>query len=279
MQLHLIGRLSMTEDYIISEDTQEDAPANFEKLIKVLIIIAITCLGGALFWLFVVSPFRPFSRIDITSYDVVSRERILDLAGITRNSSYFSTDARAIERTLMNVSSIESVNVSKRFPDRLVIVIENRRPVATALATYRGHTVPVLFDSQGVIFQIGRDEIGTENMLPIISGLIIEDPFPGMRLPPLFIPFFRELEKIEMSSPVLLASVSEIRIDLRPFNTYDLVLYPVHGRIKVRLSELNEDLLRYSLLMVDVLSSTGNEIDTIDFRSGIASYIPKEASL
>jgi hypothetical protein len=41
---------------------------------------------------------------------------------------------------------------------------------------------------------------------------------------------------------------------------------------------VNEDILRYALLMVDVLSSGNEDIDTLDFRSGIASYIPKEAS-
>jgi len=36
-------------------------------------------------------------------------------------------------------------------------------------------------------------------------------------------------------------------------------------------------MLRYALLMIDVLSSdfrSENRIDTLDFRSGIASYIP-----
>ncbi|MCL2008272.1 MAG: FtsQ-type POTRA domain-containing protein [Treponema sp.] len=269
----------MADNLYLTEEAAPDTPEAAEKLIKIIIIVAIICLSSALIWLFGVSPFRPFNRIDIVSYDVVAREKVLEVAGITRNSSYFSTDSRTVERSLMNISSIESARVSKRFPDRLHIVIENRRPVASALATLNGLTVPVLFDSRGVIFQIGRDEISPSSALPIISGLVIEEPFPGMRLPPLFIPFFEELEKIEMSSPMLLQAVSEIRIDLRPFNNYDLILYPVHRRIKVRLSELNEDLLRYALLMVDVLSSRENEIDTIDFRSGIASYIPKEASL
>jgi cell division protein FtsQ len=44
------------------------------------------------------------------------------------------------------------------------------------------------------------------------------------------------------------------------------------------LPELNEDLLRYTLLLVDVLASKESGIESLDFRSGIASYIPKEAS-
>ena len=269
----------MTDDLYFAEEAAPTAPARSEKLFRIFIIIAIVCLGIMLIWLFGISPFRPFASINITSYDEIARERVLFLAGITSSSSFFSTNAQNVERSLMSISSVESVQVSKRFPDRLNIVLENRRPVATALATVGGVTVPVIFDSQGVVFQIGRDEITPVGILPIVSGLVIEDPFLGMRLPPQFIPFFRELERIDISSPGLLEAISEIRIDLRPFNSYDLILYPVHRRIKVRLSELNEDMLRYSLLMVDVLASREDEIDIIDFRSGIASYIPKEASL
>ena len=269
----------MADDLYFAEEAPPSAPARFEKLFKTFIVIAIVCLGIMLIWLFGVSPFRSFVSIDITSHDEIARERILAIAGISGSSSFFSTNARAVEAALMSLSSIESVKVSKRFPDRLHIVLESRRPVATALATLNGITVPVLFDSQGVVFQIGSDEIAPMGKLPIVSGLVIEDPFLGMRLPPQFIPFFRELERIDMSSPGLLEAISEISIDLRPFNSYDLILYPVHKRIKVRLSELNEDMLRYSLLMVDVLASREDEIDIIDFRSGIASYIPKEASL
>jgi cell division protein FtsQ len=141
-----------------------------------------------------------------------------------------------------------------------------------------GQTVPALIDSQGVIFEIGGTSASFSGALPIISGLDMEGAFPGMRLPPMYIPFFRELEKLTESAPELLGTISEISISRKPFDGYDLVLYPVHNKINVRLSELNEDMLRYTLLMVDVLSSNGSGISSFDFRSGIASYIPKEVS-
>ena len=152
--------------------------------------------------------------------------------------------------------------------------------MASAFVNLDGRTVPVLFDSQGVIYQIGggkKDEF-LSNALPVISGMEIENPFPGMRLPVLFIPLFEEIEKMRISAPELLATVSEIRINQKPFDSFDLILYPIHKKMRVRLSELNEDILRYTLLMIDVLSSNESGIESFDFRSGIASYIPKEAS-
>jgi cell division protein FtsQ len=163
-------------------------------------------------------------------------------------------------------------------------VLEGRKAVASALADSGGRTVPLKFDSQGVVFEVGGNpqfpagKFPAGNVLPVISGLSIEGPYPGMRLPPLFIPFFKELEKLQGSAPELLDALSEIKINRKLFDTFDLILYPAHRKVKVRIQELNEETLRYTLLMVDVLSQKESGIDSFDFRSGIASYIPKEAS-
>jgi len=270
----------MSGDYILREDTANDAPGGFEKFLRVFILLAVLFLIGELVYLLGITPFRPFSKVDISGYINLSRDEILSAAGIDAHSTYFSTNAKHIEQALLAFSSLETVRVFKHFPDRLQIVLESRKPVASALATLNGRTVPVLFDRSGVIFQVGG-EMEDENVnpeYPVISGLVIENPYPGMKLPLMFASLFGELEKIEMSAPELLSAVSELKINPKSYNSFDLVLYPASKKIKVRLSELNEDLLRYTLLMVDVLASREPGIDSLDFRSGIASYIPKEAS-
>ena len=262
----------MAEDYVLDNSA---APSRFEKLLKIFIIFACLALAGELIWLLGIGPFRRFTRIDVNGYEGIAKEEILKIAGINEKSSFFTTDTRIVEQSLLNISSLESVKVFKYFPARLQIILEDRQPLACALVNINGETVTVVFDSQGVIFETGETLLPV--MLPLVSGLVIDEPYPGMKLPPVFIPFFKELEKIKMTSPELLSAISEIKISRKPFDGFDLVLYPVHKRIKVRLSELNEDLLRYTLLMIDVLASREEGIDTLDFRSGIASYIPKEA--
>ena len=273
----------MAGDYVLEGSSE---PTRLDRFLKVFIILAGLCLGGELVWLLGISPFRKFTRIDISGYDGITREEILAIAGLSESSSFFSTDTKAIEGALEELSSLTSAKVFKSFPDRLRIVLEARRPLAYSLVGLNGSTVPVLFDSEGVIFEVGGKAL--VDRLPVISGLVIEGPVPGTRLPPTFVPFLKELEKIENSSPELLSAVSEFKILRKPFDGFDLLMYPVHRKIKVRLSEINEDILRYALLMVDVLAS-GDEgihadvIDTLDFRSGIASYnnlspIPKEVS-
>jgi len=269
----------MAGEYILNEDTVSAAPRRLEKILKAFIILAFLVLGGKMIWLMGVTPFRPLSRIDIAGYAGIPREQIIAAAGITGMSSYFSTDVRAMEAALMSsFPVIRSARVFRHFPDRLHIVLEGRQAVAVALATAGGRTVPVFFDSQGVIFKVGRGEREVSPLLPVVSGIIIENPFPGMRLPAMFNPFFRQLERIGTASPELLTAISEIRITPKPFDGFDLTLYPIHRRTRVIISELNEETLRYTLLMVDVVASREPGIAKIDFRSSIASYIPKEAS-
>jgi len=291
----------MAADYIFPDDT---APSGLDRSFKMFIAISVIFLTLLLIWLLGIAPFRAFSKIDINGGIVsvggtaeplsethggrtgelaffgISKDEIFAKAGIRADSCYFTTSAPAIEKALSQIASFETVRVIKHFPGRLQIVLEGRQPVASAFAERDGRTIPVLFDSQGVIFRIGSEiEDGNlPRLLPVISGLVIEDPYPGMRLPVLFVPLFKQLEKIERSAPELLAAVSELRIIRRSFDGFDVVLYPANKRVKVLLSEINEDLLRYTLLMVDVLASRDPMVDSLDFRSGIASYIPKEAS-
>ena len=278
------GKAGLQSRRNVSEDAETVSPTLFEKFFRVFIVIAVLCLGGEFVWLLGITPFRPFSGIEISGSAALGRDEILDAAGITPSSSYFSTNASTAEKALASLSSLESARVFKHFPDRLQIVVEGRKAVATALASVNtgpdARTVPVLIDSQGVVFQIGWNENNESlpHLFPVVSGFVIDNPVAGMKLPAMFDSFFAELEKIENSAPELLAAVSELKINPKSYDGFDLVLYPVYKKIKVRIPELNEDLLRYTLLMVDVLAAKEPGIDTLDFRGGIASYIPKEAS-
>jgi cell division protein FtsQ len=87
---------------------------------------------------------------------------------------------------------------------------------------------------------------------------------------------FERLETLNKNAPELLAIISEIRINHRTYDGYDLTLYPAHKGVRVRVNEdITEETLRYMLLMMDVLSAKSQSIEEIDFRTGTASY--KEA--
>jgi cell division protein FtsQ len=275
----------LSGEFIFSKDVLPARPAvsrNFSKGLKRLIIIAAVILGAEGIWLFVVTPCMPFSVVEVNTFPGFDRDAVLALAGIGEGASFVTVNAGAAEKALDGFYLVDSVRVTKRFPDRLRIYLEPRRAVAFSLALVSGRFLPVYFDREGVVFHIGKsDAIRALPNLPLISGLNFEQPVLGMRLPAVFGSFLEDLEKIEALSPELLGAVSEIQINRKPFvDDFGLTLYPLHYPIRVRLKKnLAENTLRYVMLMLDVFESQDSMPDELDFRSGLASYTVKEAPL
>jgi cell division protein FtsQ len=271
----------MSGNFIYSEDVlpaKRPISRGFEKGLKRLIAVAVVILGAECIWLFVVSPCIPFSTIEVNTFSGFDRAAVLTVAGIGEGASWLTVDTAAAEKALAGFYLVKSARVIKRFPDRLRIYLEPRHAVAFSLAPVFGRVLPVFFDRDGVIFKIGGNDGVVPPNLPIISGLVFEQPGLGMRLPAVFGSFLSDLEEIGTNAPELLGAFSEIRINRKPFDGFDLILYPLHNLVKVRVGNtLSEDILRYVMLMLDVFHVQDLNSGEIDFRSGMASYTVKEA--
>ncbi|MDR2536102.1 MAG: FtsQ-type POTRA domain-containing protein [Treponema sp.] len=255
--------------------------SKIEKALKLVIVIALIILGGELVMILLVNPCLPLSKVEVAGVSGLDKKMVLETAGITDKSSYITVNPQTVERKLKTLLEVESAKVTKRFPDSVRITLEARKAIAMSFGMVDGKVCPIFFDKQGLVFMIGTEDqhITPPFSIPIISGVVNEQPFLGMRLPGIFSALLSNLEMIRVAAPELLAAVSEIQVNRNVFDGYDLTLYPVHNRVKIRIgSELNEYMLRYVMLVVDVCISRGTRIEEIDFRTGTASYTIKEAS-
>ncbi|MDR3172025.1 MAG: FtsQ-type POTRA domain-containing protein [Treponema sp.] len=268
----------MSDEHIFAEEILPVEPvvsSGIEKAVKWLIVIIMALLGGELLWLLIIIPGLPLSKIEITGIPDVNQAMILEKAGIGPRSSYLTVDPQRAERGIRTLYEIESVQVIKHFPNSVQINLQGRIAAAQSVILIQGKLCPVWFDRQGLVFMIGTEgqRQASFQSVPIISGVIDEPPFLGMRLSPVFNGLLADLEAIHASAPELLVAISEIRVNRKAFDAYDLILYPVHNRIRVHVGmELNEDMLRYVLLILDVCVSNGIQVEEIDFRTGMASY-------
>jgi cell division protein FtsQ len=276
----------VSDEYVFAEDrlpADVSVPSKLDKRLKALIIVLAFILGAELVWLLGISPWMPLSVIDVAGISGLDKAVVLAQAGIDGRSSFMSVNAGASEYALESMHQVGSARIIKRFPDTVRIVLEPRRAVAFSLAAVEGRISPVFFDKQGVVFKIGSGDSGTEALspsLPIISGLIFEEAVLGMRLPAMFNTLLSDLERINSTAPELLRAVSEIQINRKMYDGFELVLYPVYYPVRVRLGrELKEDTLRYMLLLIDVFNAQDVDVEELDFRTGTASYTVKEASL
>jgi len=272
----------MTSDFSYaasdSLETRVKSSRKIEKGLKRLLVIAGVIIAAELIWLFVVSPFIPFSTIEVKGIAGLQRAEILRIAGIDDTSSFVSTNAKEVQERLCDNILVESAVVLKRFPDKLSIFLQPREAVAVTLTNNNSKQALAFVDRQGVYFKIEQTNSAGTSVLPVLSG--IENPGLNMRLPSALVPLVENLSLIASSSPELLAAISEIRIERKAWDGFDLVLFPVHSSIKVRLeNNLTEDVLRYMLLMLNVFETGIEKPQEIDFRSGMGSYKIKEKSL
>ena len=103
---------------------------------------------------------------------IVDTEEIRSRAGVVTGSALFDLDLRTVERNVLGNRIIRSVAVNREVPDRIVITVEERSPVA-ALAVGRliyidetGYLLPPLRSPTVVDLPLLTGEIGQTDLTP-----------------------------------------------------------------------------------------------------------------
>jgi len=262
-------------------DTDNDKALKIEKTVRRFLALAVVFVCIGLVWIFCVSPAMVPVKIDVKTFQGLSKQDVLNIAGIRSGATYISINAQEAETFLSRHPMVESVKVIKRFPDRLSIFLEPRQAVAAVIARVNGRLQPVFIDRYGVAFRIGNGAgEAPPAWLPVVSGVLDErQPLGlGMRLSPVYLPLFSRIAAISEEDSKIWQAVSEIGIARKSNDLYDLVLYPVNSQIRLRMeSDISKDSIYYALLMADVCRQIGGKLpDEIDARSGLGVFKIKE---
>jgi len=264
---------------IFEEVVIEEKSFRFEKHLKKILILCAILLTGEMLYFFIITPAMPLSKIEITGAEGlersgISKSALLEYAGISSGTSYFGFNTEKIRQALLMIPRIESVRPEKKFPDAVRIALQLRKPAALSLASVNGHSEIVIYDRHGVIFETGNDpRLTIPASVPVISGIAFPKISAGMRLPDFLTPLLDDINLLQESNPGILSTLSEIRVNRRASDNFDLTLYPVHKKVRIRTQAgLKEDTLSYLLLLLDVLEERGVSLSELDFRTGTAVY-------
>jgi len=136
-------------------------------LTGVIAVVTATLLAGY-DWM-IRSPHLRVRETVIRGCKELTEKDILTLAALRPASNILMLNLEAITRRIQANPWIKSVSVGREFPDRLVIVIRERR----AVALLQKETGLYLLDSEGVPFK--KLESGEENDLPVLTGCVLGD--------------------------------------------------------------------------------------------------------
>ncbi|MBN1836218.1 MAG: FtsQ-type POTRA domain-containing protein [Spirochaetales bacterium] len=250
----------------------------FTRLLWVVVCLLALLLAGEILFHFVIAPRLVVRNVRIRTSLPLSEEEVLAIAGLDTGEYYFRLDTEEIRRRLEAYPMIRSATVEKHFPDSVELFLQEREPLSMLLyEAPDGRSVPVVIDEEGVVFQIGA-AVSAWN-LPVLTGVKFRELAVGSRLPEQVWPLLAELQSLREAQPELYALISELRIVSRTAGRYELLMYPVHEPVRVRLgSALEAGAIRNALMVIDVFERQGiaDRVRELDLRTGEVVYTMKE---
>ncbi|MBN2655429.1 MAG: FtsQ-type POTRA domain-containing protein [Spirochaetales bacterium] len=247
------------------------------SLLRTVIILLIVIVAGQLVFKIAVVPNIVLKKIKVESDIELSDSEIRSIAGIETGHYYYNLDAGDIKSRLEKYPPIRKASVEKIFPDKLQLYLFGRKAVAQSILNINEKSVPVAIDGEGVVFEKGEDMDDWD--LPVISGINFTSVQLGDGFPVPLLPLLEDLENMRDRDRALYDLISEIRVEKRGEQGYDLILFLHNYPLKARTGrKLDGDVLKNIIMVFDVLKQQKltEKIGEVDFRSKEIIYRLRE---
>lgn len=249
---------------------KEKKSVNHLAAIKIIFFVLLGLLVLELLVYKIVLPGLGRPNIRFVGSKTHTDTELMQMIGQLANESWFLFDSERTENVLASVPAIAYANVSKSFPNNVMISITEREPVAMTFLNNGGRSIPVEIDKNGILFE---QRTARSESIPIISGLPVESLANGMRIPSKYRTLIEQIAHISSLPQHYFAALSEICVMPKEYGTYELLLIPAYSRTKVLTDRaLNEDALQYMMVVLDVVNSIEPNVAEIDLRYGSVSY-------
>ena len=257
------------------EETSQVSAASDKKVKAIKIIFAILCflLAAELVVYKYILPSFSSPKISVTGLNAYTPEDFAEKLMPFSNTNWFDFDVEQAASVISSEAGIDSVTVEKKFPDKILIKIEERDPVAMIFMMDNGLSSAMEIDKNGVLFPPRVSESKDNSFMPVVSGLPVEYMASGMRIPVKYRPLIEQISKIKQLPQKYFASISEICVIPKDSGSYDLALIPSQSKVKVLTDRsLNEDAIKYMMIVLDVVNQLGSDVSEVDLRYGSLSY-------
>jgi cell division septal protein FtsQ len=235
----------------------------FQKILKRVLRIAFQLLLVSFFlfmghWFYVhllADPFFRVREVEVEGCRKISRESLLSLITVEGMPNLFTVRLREIAKRVESHPWIDHVTVRKIFPNKILIQVEERKPIAILQLEELYY-----IDQQGVIFSRAGDR--DEYNYPFVTGLtrdvLEKDPAEATRLITKALELLRTADK-EKAAP--LEEISEIHME----KDFGVQCFTQTGGLEVRMGwdHFGEKLKRLSLIWSD-LRKRGWSVTSID---------------
>ena len=256
------------------EVTNKEEGGGEKKLRAIKIIFGILCffLVAELVIYKYVMPAFSSPKVTVSGQKLYTAEEIAEKLLPMNSTNWLNFNVSQAVSILSSEPGFDNVMIEKKFPDRIFINVVEREPVAVTFVMDDGYTNPVQIDKNGVLFPVKDRALVDSNVIPIISGLPVEHMSGGMRIPSKYRPLIDQIYKISALGKNYFAGISEICVLPKDTGNYELALIPSQSKIKVLTDRsLNEDALKYMMVVLDIVNKLDTDVYEIDLRYGSVS--------
>ena len=235
---------------------------------RLLLVLLFLFIGHWIYVHLLGDPYFRVREIEVEGGRKIPKETLLSLTVIEGMPNLFSVKLKEVTRRLETHPWIEQVRAGKVFPNRILIQIEERKPVAIIQLEELYY-----IDAKGEIFsRVGE---GDEYNYPYLTGLtrrvLEKDPTEAKRLISQALEILR-LARQEKSAP--LKEISEIHME----RTFGIHCFTRTEGVEVKMGweDFGEKLERLSLIWADLRKRgvSAISIDCSDLKRMIVKKAP-----
>jgi len=130
---------------------------------------------AALLWVYTATGVLNVNSVEVRGNEVLGEDYLRSLSGITGDTHLLKMDVKAVESALLSEPYVASVDVSRRYPNTVVLEIIERKPTGYILQNGNYHLV----DQEGTILESVE---ARPSHLVEIKDLDLQLLLPGMEL-------------------------------------------------------------------------------------------------
>lgn len=236
------------------------------KIISILIILVALALvvGRSIEFVKKTSMFN-INNLIINGNVYLTFNDIIEIIDIKSGDNIFHVQLREMKNKLELHPRVKSVSLKKELPDKIIININERKPLALLNAQKDINYCLYEIDSEGYI--IGEYPHLLTYDLPVITGYLFKNIIPGEKLNnEFFLNILAILSKIENKYYNFKRFIAEINIK-KGFKNPSIIIYLNHFNTKVRFGEsFTEDKINKLNSLLMVIGDKIYDLEYIDFK-------------
>lgn len=245
------------------------------KIIKILIGVLFLVIVAEIAIYIIVVPCSHPANVVFTGIDASSAEIFKNQLQQKCGNTWLNFKVGVASALIVNNPSVVDATVTKKFPDKIFINVTPRVPIAVTFTEINRRTLPIQIDKKGVLFK--TNSAVSSYSVPLLTGLPQEMLKEGTRLSSVYISLLEEIAEIQNNNAEYFSAISEIHICPKEYDDFELEIYPINSKIKVRMDRnISSESLQYMMVVLDVLNTMEPNINEVDLRYGSVSYTTKD---